>query len=374
MVGISGIVGPQPLWSCPRTRLREEQSGHANLRSGCDSPAENRPSRYARKLRLMRFPCAKIVAALSYLFCACVLHAQTYPTKPVRIIVAGSSGVPADTVARMIAQPLTIRLGRQVVVDTRPGANTMIGTEAVVRSSPDGHTLLMVTVSLATNPSMYKRIPYETLRDLSPVSQVSNNVAWLVVHPLLPASSVRALIELAKARPSELAFGSGGSGSFPHLAMELLLLSSATRMLHVPYKGSGPATIDLVAGRIQVMITSVATSATHVRAGKLRALAITSATRFSREPHIPTITEASGINYEAAVWVGLLAPAGTAMEIVRRLQQEVRAVLNLEEVRGRLATDGVDVVGSSPDEFADFLRSEITKWAKVIKRAGIQAE
>jgi tripartite-type tricarboxylate transporter receptor subunit TctC len=316
---------------------------------------------------------AGCIALVLCLFPKCVLHAQTYPSKPIRIIVSTSPGVAQDTAARVIAQPLSARLGRQIIVENRPGAGTIIGTELVVKAAPDGYTLLMTPPSLAINPAMYRKMSYDALRDLASITQVCNSVNILVVHPSLPAKSVRELIALAKSRPGELVFASGGTGSSTHLAMELFMLSSATRMMHVPYKGSAPAIIDLIAGRVSVMLPGMTIGAPHVRAGRLRALGVSSSKRSMAMPDVPTIAESGGISYEAVAWTGLLSPAGTANEIIGRLHQEVVAILHTNEVTERLAKDGMEVIGSSPDEFAAFIRSETTKWAEVVKRAGIQA-
>jgi tripartite-type tricarboxylate transporter receptor subunit TctC len=300
--------------------------------------------------------------------------AQAYPSKPVRIVVPTSAGAGPDTVARYIAQPLSERLGQQVVVDNRAGAGTQIGSEIVARAAPDGHTLLMAPAALAINPSLYKKMSYDALRDLAPVALATGGFGVLVVHPAVPAKSVRALITLAKARPGELVFVSSGIGSTTHLHMELFLWLSATRMLHVPHKGPAPAVIDLIAGRASVMGAGVTAVLGHVRSGRLRALGVTSASRAALLPDVPTIAEAGVPGYESVGWSGLLAPTATHREIIARLHAEVTAVLRSESMSVRLANEGNPVIASSPEEFAVHLRSEIAKWAQVVKRAGIAVE
>jgi tripartite-type tricarboxylate transporter receptor subunit TctC len=299
---------------------------------------------------------------------------QGYPTRPLRIIVPTSPGAGSDYAARLISQPLSVRLGQQVIVDNRPGGGTMIGSEIVARSRADGYTLLTGGPSLAINPLIYKSVPYDALRDFAPITQTISQSLVLVVHPSLPAKSVKELIVLAKARPGDIVFGSAGQGSGPHLSMELFLLLSGTRMLHVPYKGPAQAIVDLTAGRLSVQMFGIANSGSHIRAGRLRALGVTGAERLASLPDIPTIAEAGLTGYESTQWSGLLAPAGTPQDIISRLNREVTEVLNAQDIRERLAREDVAVMAGSPENFVAHIRAESAKWAKVVKSAGIQPE
>jgi len=306
---------------------------------------------------------------------ACVAPAPAqYPVRPVSIITPTAPGGGADTLLRLIAQPLAERLGQPVVVENRAGASTMIGTETVARSAPDGYRLLMAVASLAINPSIYKRVPYDALRDFTPITQTGSLPNILVVHPSLPAKSVKELIAVAKARPGEIVFASTGAGGSPHLSVELFLLLTGTRMLHVPYKGSTPGVIDLIAGRVSVMMPGIVGAGPHVRSGRLRALGVTTAKRAAAMPDLPTLAEAGVPGYESVQWNGLLAPSGTPKEIIARLHKEVTAVLLTQDIRERLAREGTEVVAGSPEDFAAHIRAEMAKWAKVAKSAGIQPE
>jgi tripartite-type tricarboxylate transporter receptor subunit TctC len=297
-----------------------------------------------------------------------------YPVRPLRIIAPSAPAGAADTVARLIAQPLAERLGQPVTVEPRPGAGTVMGTEVAARAAPDGYTLLIGLPALAINPSIYKTLSYDALRDFSPITQAVSQPNLLVVHPSLPARSVRELIALAKARPGELVYASSGVGASSHLTIELFLLMTGTRMLHVSYKGPGPGVIDLMAGRVSVMAPSTIATLPHVRSGRLRALGVTTAQRVSGLPDIPTIAEAGVPGYESVSWYGLLAPAGTPKDIIARLYKETVAILRTPEVKERFAKDGTEVVASSPRAFDAYIRAEMVKWAKVVKSAGIKAE
>ena len=297
-----------------------------------------------------------------------------YPSRPVRIIVPTSVGSAADTLARTLAPPLAERLGQPVVVDNRAGAAAVIGAEAVARAAPDGHTLLIGLPALAINPSIYRKLPYDVLRDFAPITRATSQPNLLVVHPSLPAKSVKELIALAKARPGELVFASSGIGAGSHLTMELFLLMTGTRMLHVPYKGPAPGVIDLISGRVSVMSPSTVATLPHVRSGRLRALGVTTLRRAVGLPDVPTVAEAGVPGYESVSWFGLVAPAGTPKDVISRLHQEAVAILRAPEVGERLARDGTEVVAGAPDEFDAYIRAEIVKWAKVVKAAGIKVE
>jgi len=302
------------------------------------------------------------------------LAQSSYPDRPIRIVVPNAPGGTVDMLARLVAQGLSERLGRQVVADNRPGAGTIIGSEIVAKAPPDGYTLLMSVSTLAVNPAIYKKMPYDALRDFAPVTQTAFVPNLLVVHPSVKAKSVKELIALARARPGEILYASSGQGTNPHLTMELFASIAQIRMTHVPYKGGTPAFIDLIAGRVAIMATNLASIMPHVREGKLRALGVTSARRAAAAPDIPTIAEAGLPGYESVQWYGLLAPAGTPRDIVARLHRESAATLRAPENRARLASDGIEVVASSPEEFAVFINAETVKMAKVVKAAGIQPE
>lgn len=299
---------------------------------------------------------------------------QNYPVRPVRLVVPSSPGGGTDITARIIAPKLGEHLGQQVIVENRAGAGTMIGGEFVARAAPDGYTLLMGISTLAINPAMYRKVPYDALKDFAPVSQVVTLPNILVTHPSLPVRSVKELIAFAKARPGEINFASAGVGTNPHLSMELFISMTSLKMIHVPYKGSGQGVIDVLAGHVSVMAPSILTALGYVKSKRLRALGVTSAKRSSGALDIPTIAEAGVPGYEAVQWFGVLAPAGTSREIIARLHREVVRTVQTPEVRQRLVNDGADPVGSSPQEFAAFLHSETTKWAKVAKEVGIKPE
>jgi len=292
-----------------------------------------------------------------------------YPSRPIRIVVPNSAGGFADTAGRLLAQGLAERLGRAVQADNRPGAGTIIGTEIVAKAPPDGYTLLMSPTTLAINPASYKKLPYDAARDFAPITQIASVPSVLVVHPSVPAKSVQELIALAKARPGEILYASPGHGTIPHLTMELFASMAKIRMLHVPYKGATPARLDLTAGRV-----ATATIIGYVPDGKLRALGVTSARRSAAAPDIPTIAEAGLPGFELVQWYGLLAPAGTSREIIARLHKEAVAVLHAADMKDHFAKNGGDVVASSPEAFAAFLKAETAKMAKAVRAAGVQPE
>jgi tripartite-type tricarboxylate transporter receptor subunit TctC len=301
--------------------------------------------------------------------------AQAYPSRPIRIIVPTAPGGPSDIGARLIAQELTKRWGRQVVVETRPGAGSIIGTEIVARAPPDGYTLLLSPSTLAINPASYKKMPYDALRDFAPITQTHFVPNLIVIHPSVPAKSVKEMIALAKTRPGEILYASSGYGTNPHLAIELFASMAQIRLVHVPYKGTLPGLIELLAGRVEMIATSsMSLVVPHVRTGKLRVLGITSAARARALPEFPTIAEAGVPGYEAVQWSGMLAPTGTPQQILARLHKETVAILRTPEIRERLAADSAEIVASSPEEFAAFLKTEIVKWARVAKAAGIEPE
>jgi len=314
------------------------------------------------------------IAAIALAAAPPLAHAQTaWPSKPVRIVAPSAAGSAADNVARIVAPQLSERIGQPVVVEARPGAGTILGAEIVAKSPPDGHTLLVGLPGLAINPSIYKSLPYE-LKDFAPITQAVQQPNLVVVHPSLPVRTAKELIALAKARPGELAYASGGVGASSHLTIELFMLMSGTKMLHVPYKGPVPGLIDLVAGRVQLMATSTSTALPQVRNGRLRALGVTTAKRAAGLPDIPTVAETGLPGYESVTWFGFMAPAATPKEIVARLNKEIVAMLVQPDIKERFAREGAEVVAGTPEEFGAYVRAEAAKWAKVVKAAGIKPE
>ena len=322
---------------------------------------------------------AGAIVALAYLpayaqFTPSTGSGQAYPAKPVRLVVPSAPGGGTDITARVMAPKLGEYLGQQVVVENRAGAGTMIGGELVARAAPDGYTLLMGISTLAINPAMYKKVPYDALKDFVPISQAVSLPNILVVHPSLPAKTVKELVAFGRARPGQIQFASAGVGTNPHLTAELFLSMTGLKMLHIPYKGSGAGIIDVIAGHVPVMTPSILTGLPHAKAGRLRALGVTSARRAGGAPDIPTIAEAGVPGYEAVQWFGILAPAGTPRAIIDRVHREAVRVLQNPETKERLVADGADPVGSTPEQFAAFIRAETAKWAKVVKAIGIQPE
>jgi tripartite-type tricarboxylate transporter receptor subunit TctC len=302
-------------------------------------------------------------------------QAQTqYPSRAVRLVVPSSAGGGSDIVARIIAPKLGERLGQQVIVDNRAGAGTMIGGEVVAKAPPDGYTLLMGISTLATNPAIYSKVPYNALTDFAPITLALSAPNILVVHPSLPVKNVKELIWFSQARPGQLNFGSAGTGTNPHLSMELFLSMAGLKMVHIPYKGSAPAMTDLLGGQVVVMTATMLTAIPHVRSGRLRALGVTSARRTAVAPDVPTIAESGVPGYEAVQWYGVLAPGQTPKDIIARLHRDLAAVLNTRETKERFAADGGDPGGNTPEEFARYIKTETDKWTRVVKAAGIKAE
>ena len=319
---------------------------------------------------IARLACAALAAAA-----AGAAFAQAgYPSKPVRLVVPSSAGGGTDIVARIIAPDLSKRLGQQVVIDNRPGAGTMIGIEVAAKSPPDGYTLLMGLSTLAINSALYKKVPYDPQRDFAPITQAISSASIIVVHPSVPVKTLKELIAFARARPGQINYASAGTGTYPHMTMELFLSMAKLKMVHIPYKGTAPAMIDMVAGQVATMAATILTGMPQIRAGRLRPLGITSAARSPIVPDIPTVAEAGLPGYESVQWYGMLAPARTPRDIITRLHGEATRVLQQPEIKARFAGDGADPVGSSPEEFTRYIQSELTKWARVARDAGIQQE
>jgi tripartite-type tricarboxylate transporter receptor subunit TctC len=315
-----------------------------------------------------------LLLSLGLACCAPAAQAQPYPSKPVRIIVGFAAGGPSDIVARLMAQQLTDRLGRQVVVENRPGATTTIGVNAVVRSAPDGYTMLMGVSSLGINPHILKNVPYDALKDLAPVSQVVVAPNIMVAHPSLPTRNVKELIAFARPRPGELNLAAGGAGSSQHLSIELFNYMAKVKIVHVPYRGQGTALIDVVAGQVTLMMANVISALPHVRNGRLRALGVTSGKRTTVAPEIPTIAEGGLPGYEVVQWYAVFVPAGTPREVINRLNSAVVAAVQDPKVRERIVADGGDPVGGTPDELGAILRADHARWGEVVRKAGIRVD
>lgn len=310
-------------------------------------------------------------------FAACIIAvsagAAEYPTKPIRLLVGFAPGGGTDTTARAISQKLTASLGQQVVVDNRPGVSGNIAAEITVNAPADGYTVLLSTIAaLAVNPSLLKKMAFDPVKDLAPVTRAADSTNFLVVHPSVPAKSVKDVIALAKAKP--LNCGSSGVGGAGHLALELFNLQAGTKIVHVPYKGGGPAIIDLLAGNINLIFATGASSINHVKAGKIRALGVTTAKRSALAPELPTIAEAGLPGFEANNWNGVVVPAKTPRAIINRLNKEFTAALSLPDIKQFLFNQGLDAAPGTPEAFGAYIKSERAKWAKVIKAAGIQPQ
>jgi len=303
------------------------------------------------------------------------VFAQGYPNKPIRLIVPWSAGGSTDIFARIIGQKLTESLGQQVVVDNRPGASGIIGFEAAAKAAPDGYTIVMGASGFTTNTSMYSKLPYDAVKDFAPVSLMALAANLLVVHPSVQAESVKELIALAKSKPGQLNFASSSHGSTAHLAGELFKTMAGVDIVHIPYKGSAPAMVDLLGGHVSLMFDPIPSVLPHVKAGKLRLLAVTSDKRLPELPNVPTVAESGLPGFEIGPWFGVLAPAGTSKEIITKLNTEIVKIMHMPDVKERLSSQGFTaIIGSTPEQFADFIKADIAKWAKVVKDAGIRID
>ncbi len=316
----------------------------------------------------------KVAACMVLVATAPAALAQAYPVKPVRMIAASSPGSAVDIVARIVAQKLGEQLGQQVVVDNRAGAGGNLGAELAAKAPPDGYTLFMGTPAHAINTGLYRKLNYDLVRDFAPVTQVTTGQYVVVVHPSLPAKSIKELVALARAKPGQLNYASAGSGNATHLAGELFASKTHTKLVHVPYKGSGPALTDVVGGQVQLMFANLTAAIPQVKTGRIRALAVTGATRAAAAPELPTVIEAGVPGYSVISWFGVLVPAATPRELVMRLNADLARTMSAPDVRERLATDGAEPLTGTPEQFGTFLRAEIAQWTKVVKDAGIVAE
>ena len=301
--------------------------------------------------------------------------AAGFPSKPIKIVVPFPPGGFNDILGRTLAQEFQKTWNQPVVVDNRPGGNTIIGSDLVAKAAPDGHTLRVVALPFSVLPSLFAgKLPFDVVKDFAPVSICAGSPNMLVAHPSLPANTVKELIALAKAEPGKLTYASTGNGTSNHVSAEYFKMLTGTDILHIPYKGSAPAVTDLIGGQISILFDNVPNVIQHVRAGKLKPLAVTSSRRSAQAPDVPTLQEAGVADYEVNVWFGLLAPAGTPPEVMAKLNAETVRALNLPEVKERFRGLGVDVIGSSPDQFAQHLKSEIAKWGRVVREAKIKVD
>ena len=324
--------------------------------------------------RIFSGAACSVFAAVLWSAPACAQNRSEYPLKPVRVIVGFTAGGPSDILARLVAAKLGEALGQQFVVDNRSGASGMIGAELVAKAPPDGYTLLVVPATHSVNPSLYKKLPFDTLRDFSAISLLAESPFILVVHPSLPARNVAELIALAKRPGAPLNYASAGVGGLPHLAGELFKTMTGVQMTHIPYKGAAPATVDLVAGQVPIMFNNMLSALPQVKAGRLRPLAVTTLKRSTAVPETPTMAEAGVKGYEVSGWYGVLGPAGMDAAVASKLSAEVERAMRQPEVVKRLADEGVDAGGSSPEVFAARIRHEVAKWAAVVKASGATAD
>jgi tripartite-type tricarboxylate transporter receptor subunit TctC len=322
---------------------------------------------------MKRLKLALLIACAA--FTAPCAHAQTWPAKPLRLISPFAPGGGTDITCRVIAPKLSDALGQTVVVDNRGGAGGMIGVDLAAKSPPDGYTLVLGTIGpISINPSLYNKMPYDPVKDLLPVTLAADALNVLVVHPALPVKNVRELVALGKARPNELNFGSSGPGATDHLAGELFNLLTGTKMVHVPYKGGAPAMIDLVAGNMQIIFSTVSTAIGQIKSGRIRAVAMTGTKRFVLMPDLPTIAEAGVPGFAVNNWYGVFVPAGTPKDVVSRLNTELVKILHLPDVKQRLLDSGIEAISNTPEQFAAYIQAETKKWAKVVKDANVKVE
>lgn len=323
-------------------------------------------------MKTTRMQCIAVMAGL---ICGIMpaRAADTYPARPIRMVVPYAPGGNTDVLARMIAQRLSQPLGQQVVVDNRPGGNTLIGTGLVAQAAPDGYTMMLTTLTFAVIPSLYKKPPFDALRDFTPITLAVALPNVLIVHPSVPAKSLKELIAYARANPGKLNYASTGSGTSPHLSMELLKTMAGVDLVHIPYKGGGPAMTDLIGGQVSAQFVGLPVALPHIKSGKLRALAVTSARRASAAADIPAVAETLK-GYELNPWFGVLGPGGMPKSVVRLLQSEISRILNSPELKEQLVKMGAEPVGNTPEQFASYIASEIDKYRKIVKTAGIRIE
>jgi tripartite-type tricarboxylate transporter receptor subunit TctC len=317
---------------------------------------------------------ARCAAAVVLVLLGSAVFAQPYPARPVRVIVTFPPGAGSDISTRLVTAKLGETFGRPFVIDNRAGAAGNIGVELAAHAAPDGYTLLAVTASAAISQSAYAKVPFDLARDFSPIALIASAPFILAVHPAIPAKSLQELIALAKSKPGQLSYATPGTGSSPHLAGELLKMEVGIDILHVPYKGTVPAVADVMGGNVSMALANTLVALPHVKAGRLRGIAITSARRSTLVPELPTIAESAVRGFEAGTWYGLLAPAGAPREIVSRLNRAVVQIVQLPDVREKLAAQGAEPLAGSPEQAGEFVRREISRWAKVVKAANIRLD
>jgi len=316
----------------------------------------------------------RVALAFAFALCSGLVHAQDYPTRPVRVVVPFSPGGAVDGPMRVIAQELSKRLGQQVFIENKPGAGATIGSEMVAKAAPDGYTLLLASQTNAISASLYRGLSFDPVEDFAPISLIGREPGVLVVHPSLPVRTLSEFIAYVKERPGKVDYASSGNGSGQHLFMALLASMSGMQLNHIPYRGSGQATTDLLGGVVAASIPGTAGMVGHIKAGKLRPLAVTGVKRSPQLPDVPTIAESGVPGYEAYVWMGLMAPKGTPPAIIERLQRELMQALASADVKSHMDTAGIEIVGSTPAEFGSFFRAEKERWAKVIRETGAKVD
>jgi tripartite-type tricarboxylate transporter receptor subunit TctC len=326
-----------------------------------------------RRLGLQLLRLLPFLAGFAFAAAPAASHAQTYPTKPLRFIVPFPPGGGTDILARLIAERLSERLRFQVVVDNRPGAGTNIGMEIAARALPDGHTLLMASVGVAANPSLYRNMAFDPRRDLAPVTLAAIGPTVLVTHPSLPAKTPQELIKMLRAQPGRFNYGSFGSASGSHLAAELFKLTTATEIVHIPYKGGGPGIAALLGNEVQIVFSSLLPTLPHIKSARMHAIGLAAAKRSPVLPGVPTFKE-NGIDYETGPWFGVLLPVKTPVPVIARLHTEITGILRSQEVKARVGAEGAEIVADTPEHFARFIAAEAKRWAEVVKRADIRVE
>lgn len=315
----------------------------------------------------------RVLTAAVLCVCGGIAQAQTYPAKTVRIIVPFAPGGGSDFIARAIAPPLSKAMGQQFVVDNRPGAGSTLGSEIALKSPADGYTLLLISGSYTTSPSLYKNLKYDTLNDMASVVQTENGPYVISVHPSLPVKDVKQLVALAKSKPTQLNYASTGNGGITHLASELFALRTGIKITHIPYKGTGPGVINTIAGETQMMVGAVSAVIGHMQTGRLRGLAVSSPKRLPALPDTPTVMEA-GYNYQVNNWHGVIAPKGTPRAIIDKLNSEINKAIKDPDFAKRIAQDGLEPAGGTPEAFEALLKREVMEWAEVVKAANVKAD
>ena len=325
-------------------------------------------------MSILQYLAIRVVLALLAIAVSTGVFGQVYPSKPIRLIVPFPPGGGTDITARAVAQKLTETWGQTVVTDNRPGANGTIGVDMAAKSAPDGYTLTMISSSHAVNVGLYTKLPYDLVKDLAPITQLTRQPYALVINPSVPARSVKELVALARAKSGALNYGSSGTGGLSHLAGALLGSLTGTELVHVPYKGGAPAMTDVIAGQIHMLFGTLLLTGPHAKAGRLRALAVTTAQRWPGAPELPTMQEAGVPGFEITQWYGLLAPAKTPQPVVDKLNKEIARILHQPDVKEKLATDGAEAVGNTSEQWGTHIRAEVVKYGKLVKQMGLKRE